>query len=135
MFGGKIMFCRYCGKQIPDQAHFCPYCGNKNQASFPQPGQEQQSRQEQQSQQSGPLESPSSGDKKTKGAKGRFPLLIAVILLLLAAIGAAALVFSHLSKGKPSAAPIESSSEPASQTASEEREPLKETEEIGRAHV
>ena len=127
MFGGKIMFCRYCGKQIPDQAHFCPYCGNKNQASFPQPGQGQQSRQEQQSQQSGPLESPSSGYKKTKGTKGRFPLLIAVILL--AAIGAAALVFSHLSKGKPSAAPIESSSEPSSQTASEEREPLKETEE------
>ena len=136
------MFCRYCGKQIPDQAHFCPYCGNKNQASFPQPGQGQQSRQEQQSQQeqqsrqeqqswqsqqSGPLESPSSGYKKTKGTKGRFPLLIAVILL--AAIGAAALVFSHLSKGKPSAAPIESSSEPSSQTASEEREPLKETEE------
>ena len=23
------MFCRKCGKQIPDEARFCPYCGTQ----------------------------------------------------------------------------------------------------------
>ena len=23
------MFCRYCGKELPDTAEFCPYCGKK----------------------------------------------------------------------------------------------------------
>src|SRR5262249_37575845 len=25
--GGLIMFCNYCGKTIPDDAHLCAYCG------------------------------------------------------------------------------------------------------------
>jgi len=29
LHGGKSVYCRYCGKETPDKANFCPSCGNK----------------------------------------------------------------------------------------------------------
>ena len=34
-----MKFCRYCGAQIPDDAAFCPNCGNRLQVTQPPPGQ------------------------------------------------------------------------------------------------
>ncbi|RGZ00099.1 YARHG domain-containing protein [Clostridium sp. AM58-1XD] len=85
------MFCKECGKQIPDQVKFCPYCGAETQPAAPKNKQ--------------PL--PPSNSPKCQRKKPVFLIIGLAVFFLIAVIAAAALILPKL-LGKKSVSSPES---------------------------
>lgn len=83
--GGIIMFCMKCGKQIPDNAGFCPECGAQLTGL-----QDQQSMPRMRADAGTPQPPAGAGSQPEKKKKGKLPLIIAgavAVIAVFAVIG------------------------------------------------
>ncbi|WP_028236106.1 zinc ribbon domain-containing protein [Pseudobutyrivibrio sp. MD2005] len=81
------MFCKFCGKNLPDDANFCNYCGGdlrENSQTIHKPVQEVRPSRAAEPQ---PVYNYNPGANKPKKGKGILIVIIALILVLLAGIG------------------------------------------------
>ncbi len=112
------MFCHQCGKQIKDEAKFCPYCGAQQKAAEPAGTAQQQPAAQQPVTQQQPAAQAHAGwrpepeklpevkrQEEPKGGKKRgcLPIVIAVLAVALIAVATAAvLLFGFTGKGRDS---------------------------------
>lgn len=88
------MFCKHCGKQIPDDTKFCPYCGKQNTDS--------QNRQTENSKSEGriPAVHPKSNPTGSGRRGSKIPLMAGLSVILLVLVIAVAILFASVLKGR-----------------------------------
>lgn len=74
--GDDRMYCKQCGKEIPDQAKFCNFCGTKVEVAAPQPAPAAQVN-----------AAPAERQVQPKNKKGKAGIIILIVIIVLAGIG------------------------------------------------
>lgn len=74
--GDDRLYCKQCGKEIPDQAKFCNFCGTKVEAAAPQPAPAAQVN-----------AAPAAHEVKPRKKRGKAGIIILIVIIVLAGIG------------------------------------------------